>query len=857
MVSNADFLSALFGPYASHAHVTAFPDPPDQIPADRHMKCWAGGAAASYPVPPDTNQYFTISIFSSDEEGRARRRKALFRFTPVIVLDDVKEKLSEAQAKLLPPPTYKLETSPGSEQWGYVLVEPEASRPRVENLLDGLVANGLAPDGKDPGMKGVTRYVRLPEGINNKASKFAGRAPWQCKMLEWAPWNKVTMEQLAAPFNVNLDAERREARVDGAADVADHPLLQLDDIINIKEVRSDGRFDITCPWVSEHTDGIDNGSAVFTNADGSIGFKCHHGACQERTGKHLLDLIEQAHPGFRQQLNRWQTLRLLGTVSAPAALDFLHPVPSPVPQAVTPPAPLDFLGTPPPAIESVTLDQILATPAGDPRAIPLVTAFLRQVDGMDHASRIMMWQHVRTHMGWNRADFERILEEYRREWYPRQDHDFYDQILYVSELNQFYDTKIRKFMAPEGFQNTYAHLDEEARANALLEGRCEKVDRLDYAPGMPSIFTERGARHGNTWIGGLDEGAPGDVSMWLAHFDAMGLTEHREHVCKWMAFTLRYPERKINHALIFGSKEGGGKDWILYPLVQAMAQEGTIISGTELLRDFDDYLLNTKFLLINEVELADASEARTVGNRLKPLAAAPPNFHRVNLKGIKPMSIRNICNVAITTNSSQPLRLDDGSRRYYAMWTYLNMRDEHGQVLPEWQRYWAERWHWMRDQGGWRAVVHYLMTSVDLSDFDPGAAPAVTDFLREIQEASENPIVTSLRGLIINSVGVCASDLVSNADLLVALRGDYINDPDQTDRKKKDLDRLNVNQIGRHMKAAGLGRGLRSVHDRSTVRLYSLRNHERYAGLGPTDLYRVYQQQRALALGKPVVEAVK
>ena len=245
MVSNEDFLKTLFGQDAPFTHVTEFSYDPGDIPADARLKAWAGDYAHRYNWTGGmSNQYFCISIFNPDENGAARRRKALYLRTNVVVLDDVKEKLSLEAAQKLPPPTWILETSPGSEQWGYRLVNPCEDRARVENLLDGLVANGLSPSGKDPGMKGVTRYVRLPEGYNLKSNKLVNGLPYKCRMLAWEPFNAVTLSQLAEPFNVNLSAERRDGRVDGAADVPGHPLL---DAVSVKEVRSGGRFDITCP----------------------------------------------------------------------------------------------------------------------------------------------------------------------------------------------------------------------------------------------------------------------------------------------------------------------------------------------------------------------------------------------------------------------------------------------------------------------------------------------------------------------------------------------------------------------------------------------------------------------------------
>jgi hypothetical protein len=80
---------------------------------------------------------------------------------------DVGTKVPEYQLEL--GPSYQFETSPGNHQVGYLLDPPEIDRAKVERLLDAMVRGGLAMDGADPGMRGVTRYARLPVGWNNKA----------------------------------------------------------------------------------------------------------------------------------------------------------------------------------------------------------------------------------------------------------------------------------------------------------------------------------------------------------------------------------------------------------------------------------------------------------------------------------------------------------------------------------------------------------------------------------------------------------------------------------------------------------------------------------------------------------------
>lgn len=310
VITNEEFLQAIFADQYQQAHVTSFVEDPSNIPNDISGRCWAGGRYKDVQLKPNSNQFFTVSLFNLDEHGRANRRKLNFSACYTVALDDVREKLPIEQVMKLPPPSIVLKSSKHSEQWLYLLTEPCTDASKIDNLHDGLIANGLAPDGKDPGQKGITRYLRLPEGVNTKAKRIAengGTAP-RCEVTEWHPERRYTLNQLAIPFNVDINAPRAHERIDGAAVVPDHPLLHTS-ALKIKRGISSGRFEITCPWVDEHTGAADNGAAVFTNKDGTLGFKCHHGSCETLTGADLLKHIETIDAGFNQRLKQWQVLR--------------------------------------------------------------------------------------------------------------------------------------------------------------------------------------------------------------------------------------------------------------------------------------------------------------------------------------------------------------------------------------------------------------------------------------------------------------------------------------------------------------------------------------------------------------------
>lgn len=841
-VQNDEFLKAIFGDDHLWSHVTSFPDDPSNIQNNRRAICWGGGYYRDTRIEPQTNQYFTISTFYADDQGKARRRKALFRQTYCVVLDDVKEKLSHDAALMLPEPSWILETSKGSEQWGYILGVPCTDANRIDNLNDGLIASDLAPDSKDPGQRGITRYVRLPEGVNSKLSKrdTLGR-PYKCRMIKWTPEQRVSLEQLAEPFGINLDVERRSTTVEGAADIPDHPLLQIPEIIDIKATLSGGRFDITCPWVHEHTDEADDGAAIFTNQDGSMGFKCHHGACEQRTGYDLLQRIEEKKPGFREHYRSWNfihSMKSVATVSAP-------PPPPPTISFLTPIAP----PPPPPSVPAVIeanpdelisyddmLEMIGTVPFGSQRN-EAAYRFLQTVDDLDHGSRVLHWNNLRDVMGWTKSDLTTIVEQQRKKWYAEKvPEDFYLEYTYIAEQNQYYSISKRQWLSIDSFRNMFSHMDPEVQAEALISGRVQKVDRYDYAPGYPEIFTERGVRYVNAFRPAEYVGIPGEASMWLEHFKILGWAEHTKHILQFMAFTLRHPEQKINHALIFGGGEGIGKDFLLYPLKMAMGDDCVTIDGHTLSEPFNDYLMNTKLLSINELEMGDHQQARMISNRLKPLCTAPPATLRVNPKGVKGLQIRNIVNVIAGTNSALPLHMSQDSRRYFAVWSDLSIRGEDKNVTPEWREYWKARWHWLDKCQGWKACLNYLMTEVDLSDFDPGAAPTVTDFVRDMQDASADPVSSAIKDMLYRQIGIFASDLLTADDIVTGLKTVLPMTP-----VEYSLQRVpSAAVVGKVMRQERIGTVRRAVRDGKERKIWVVRHVADYKDLTGTQLIDTY-----------------
>jgi len=302
-ISNQEFLQAIFGEQFIWAHVTDFFHDPGVGFTEESKRAWLGNHYVNTELKEFANQYFTISLFHETEEHLARRRKELFKSTHCIVVDDVGEKIPLDLMLDKPAPSWILETSPGSQQWGYILTEPCKERSFVENLLAGLVSK-ICPDGIDSGMLGVTRYVRLPEGYNTKKSKVAlnnGKI-FKCRMIIWQPEIKTSIQDLASSFDIDLTKSSKYTNSKEYDFLEDHYASQHPawEKLEIKNILNEGHYDVCCPWSAEHSDPADDRATVFVQSNGYISFKCHHGHCEKRTGVDLLIYLQEQIPDWTE-----------------------------------------------------------------------------------------------------------------------------------------------------------------------------------------------------------------------------------------------------------------------------------------------------------------------------------------------------------------------------------------------------------------------------------------------------------------------------------------------------------------------------------------------------------------------------
>ena len=246
----------------------------------------------------DPALYYCVSTVRAPEDGEAwRRQKSDCLMSYVLVLDDVGTKA------IAPPvePSYKLESSAGNFQWGYLL-DPTDDLDRFAAIVDAVAELGFA----DAGAGGYNRLMRVPGSVNTKE----GRNKFVSRVTEWHPERSWNLDVLATELGVNLETLRVQRSTTEPSSIGSRLTTEVEDelltwLAENGHVRNDNAsqwVDVCCPWHEGHTTGDDIAgySPLGRGGEGweeRRGFKCMHEHCRNRTFSDLRDwAIEQGGP---------------------------------------------------------------------------------------------------------------------------------------------------------------------------------------------------------------------------------------------------------------------------------------------------------------------------------------------------------------------------------------------------------------------------------------------------------------------------------------------------------------------------------------------------------------------------------
>ena len=276
----------------------AFEGDPDEV----DYKAWKPIAMDSFLsrskfLDLDRNVYITTGLFKRAQDGTWRRRGELWTGAVALMLDDIGTKVDPQKFSGLPP-TARILTSPGNEQWWWFFSEPF----RDKTAMDALIRGCIDKIGKDPGMASVTRVGRVPGGLNMKA-KYGGA--FRCVALEIEKDRRYSMKELLEGLKIQLAhlAPRAAPRIDKATaiqasidfDIVFNALLRFDLLKSNRSDASGWTQFRECPFSDQHSRGVTGAALHDPDANNfwQGGFKCHHGGCEHRTMKDVLNYVSE------------------------------------------------------------------------------------------------------------------------------------------------------------------------------------------------------------------------------------------------------------------------------------------------------------------------------------------------------------------------------------------------------------------------------------------------------------------------------------------------------------------------------------------------------------------------------------
>jgi hypothetical protein len=334
---------------------------------------------------------------------------------------------------------------------------------------------------------------------------------------------------------------------------------------------------------------------------------------------------------------------------------------------------------------------------------------------------------------------QRIAEIERKELGRIEKSEWYERFAYIQDDESYFDLRDRREVSRQTFNALFRHIEcksihtgRKVEASVCFDENRQAMGAkalvgITYAAGEDTLVSRDGDLYGNRWRNARPECVAGDVTPWLDHCETL-IPEPSElnHLFDIMAFKLQHPKLKINHAVLHAGDQGSGKDTMWAPFIWSVCGEHMKNHGlldNDTMSSQFGYALESEILILNELKEPDARERRALANKLKPIIAAPPEMLTVNRKGLHPYQMANRVFVLAFSNDPVPISLDSQDRRWFCVWSHAP------RMAPQVA---AKMWQWYRN-GGFAAIGAWLHAR-DVSHFNPGAAPALTEFKQNLVE---------------------------------------------------------------------------------------------------------------------------
>jgi hypothetical protein len=250
-----------------------------QSHADGTIKCTWPAFLPTAKLKKDWAIYGNTGSFILDRfaDGKVSASAANCEYVLVMMLDDIGTKSKE------PPlaPTWIMETSEGSFQWGYAFSE-QPSKGDFTAAIKAIAKAGYT----DPGATNAVRNFRLPGSVNLKP----GRGNFASVLAEFHPEREYTLAEICTALDVVPDptdtAQNNPIRLADTGKDSVMTWLNEQGLV-LSPPNGEGWMGVVCPNNGEHTDG--NIEGRYKPLDRS--YCCLHGHCVDFSSQMFLDWV--------------------------------------------------------------------------------------------------------------------------------------------------------------------------------------------------------------------------------------------------------------------------------------------------------------------------------------------------------------------------------------------------------------------------------------------------------------------------------------------------------------------------------------------------------------------------------------
>lgn len=382
----------------------------------------------------------------------------------------------------------------------------------------------------------------------------------------------------------------------------------------------------------------------------------------------------------------------------------------------------------------------------------------------------------------------------------------------------------------------------------------QTVKSITYRPGAPVLIHEdyEGGECVNIWRPTTtpvpDTATEIEAKPWLDHLKYL-IPDERERtlLIHWFAWIIQNPHLKPNWGVLIGSPhQGNGKSILLAPIRAALGIRNVReVTAEDLEGNYSGWLMETKLFVVEEMHSFQRVSAM---NRLKGFLASPPYRLRVNPKFGRQFDIANIVAGIFFTNHPNAVALEKSDRRFMIIASEAEPREKaYYQGLCDWY-----------DEGGAALTARYLL-DLDLEGFDAlGQAPgtqAKIEMRKQSRSRLEEWVEDGMEQGAKYGDGPFGPALIALDDLRRSIPDEVFGNAGRpsSNRFPSTLTRAGAKSLGERINLLKTPPGARPVlGDPKQARLYSLRDHARFASMDRDDLAAAFWEERLRAQGEPL-----